>query len=102
MKQIGVDPLFCLNCHVQEDKIVKDVYEPFLDSIKLMKNLTKHLELNPNDKMELMVKISKSIVQEIENYYDIPNDKIPTIDKSKLVIDADQLLMILIYVLAQS
>ena len=60
-----------------------------------MKNLTKHLELNPIEKMEMMVKICKSIVQEIEVYYDLPNESIPKIDKSKLVIDCDQLLMIL-------
>jgi hypothetical protein len=68
----------------------------------MMKYLNKYLEKSPIEKMNLMVKISKSIVAEIENYYELPNDNIPTIDKSKLVIDADQLLMILIYVLAQS
>jgi len=46
--------------------------------------------------MKMMVMMSQKIVQEIENYY------IDHQDKSNLVIDADQLLMILIYVLIRS
>lgn len=52
-----------------------------------MKYLHKHLEKSPIDKMKIMVTISKSIVSDIENYYDMP--EAPKIDKSKLVIDAD-------------
>lgn len=42
-----------------------------------MTNLTKHLELSPNEKMDLMVKVAKSIVTDIEAYYDLPHEKIP-------------------------
>jgi hypothetical protein len=39
--------------------------------------------------MKTVVKISKSIVSEIETYYESGAEGIPKIDKSKLVIDAD-------------
>ena len=68
--------------------------------------------MSPNDKMDLINKVSKSIIDEIDLYYKWRTPElaqhgdllmaIPEVKKSKLVIDADTLLMITIYVLTQS
>jgi hypothetical protein len=84
LNQIGVDPQFTL----------PDSQNPFQESIEALSYLND--EKSPMEKMKMMVMMSQKIVQEIENYY------IDHQDKSNLVIDADQLLMILIYVLIRS
>jgi hypothetical protein len=82
--QIGVDEKFCL----------MEKAEPFKECIEIFKFLND--EKSPLDKMKMMVLMSQKIVSEIENYYINSNDK------SNNVIDADQLLMILIYILIRS
>lgn len=84
LNQIGVDPQFTL----------PDTQNPFQESIEALSYLND--EKSPMEKMKMMVMISQKIVQEIEKYY------IDHQDKSNMVIDADQLLMILIYVLIRS
>jgi hypothetical protein len=68
--------------------------------------------MSPNDKMVLINKVSKSIIDEIDLYYKWRTPElsehgdllmaIPDVKRSKLVVDADTLLMITIYVLTQS
>lgn len=84
LSQIGVDELFTL----------PDKQDPYRESIDILKYLND--EKSPIEKMKMMVLMSQKIVQEIESHY------INLQDKSNLVIDADQLLMILIYVLIKS
>ena len=84
LNQIGVDPQFTL----------PNIDSPFEESIEAFCHLND--EKSPMEKMKLMVMMSQKIVQEIETYYRHHQDT------SNLVIDADQLLMILIYVLIRS
>lgn len=67
---------------------------------------------SPYQKMELIAKIAKGITEEIDQYYareivdfkEHPQllDKIPDLKNNKFVLDADQLLLITIYIMLQS
>ena len=82
---------------------------PFENAVKIINTLGEQTNLSPNDKMDLINKVSKSIIEEIDEYYKWRTPElaehadllmaIPEIKKSKLVVDADTLLMITIYVL---
>ena len=96
---------------------MRDLYRPYARAIKLMKSIEKCPEKSPADRMILLSEVQKLIVDEIEKYYEgrvfnnsteanekFPGiwDCIPNMPKSSLVIDADQLLTISLYVLAES
>lgn len=65
--------------------------------------------MSPEEKVKLLSGVQRSIVEEIENYYDKKTsalrpyknllDKIPDVDRSKLVIDADAMLLITVWIL---
>lgn len=68
--------------------------------------------MSPSEKIELIQGIQKAILKEVDLYYEhqtpalLPYTKmlesIPEVNKSKLVLDADQLLLISVWVLCQA
>ena len=85
---------------------------PYERAVSIVKALGDQTSMSPNAKMDLINKISKSIIEEIDLYYKWRTPElqehgdllmaIPEVKRSKLTVDADTLLMITIYVLTQS
>ena len=113
LKQIGVDKIFLLNNHIRH--IESSVYNPFQSIINLVKGLNSEefLLRTTVQQMQHILKISRMIVEIIDVYYDESkpykqrfgidvtpeigkkiDQELQAVNKDKLVLDADQLLMI--------
>lgn len=109
-----VPKLFRLNQHLKgaEGDFAKVYTKPYKTAVNLLHQVNQKKGLSPEEKVKLLSNIQKSIVDEIENYYDKQTlalrpyhsllDKIPDVDRSKLVIDADAMLLITVWILWQS
>ena len=83
-----------------------------MHSVELIKKLHEDKGLSPIQKMELIQSINKSITREVDLYYQrntaalLPFtellDRIPSVKANKIVLDADQLLLITVWILWQS
>jgi hypothetical protein len=148
---VGVDALFCLNNHTEylrneveglSEHHIKEYFDrPFRQAVDYVKVLDRREKWSPQEKMDHVEKLSRSIIAEIDDYYAKTEEEkakpiekqnryirfkkreeayeratgkklkidyekmfshVPAVRPDKLVLDADQMLMITVYVLLQS
>lgn len=78
LSDLGVDKLFCLNQHLDylhqdlglsSEDITNFFDLPYQHAIKLVKTLDRREDWSPQDKMDYIEKISRSLIAEIDDYF---------------------------------